>query len=87
MSETGKAEKIVESLARDMLARNNSIKHEWRPVASHWWGDHLDLVCNPETANEVWATIRDGQIAVGDRESHHDFGCRASRSLAAELGS
>ena len=88
MAQTDKAEAIFESSARDMLARNPAIKHEWRPMASRWSGDRLDLVCNPKTANEVWATIRDGQIAVGDRERHEDFeqfGRRLSESaLAAE---
>ena len=86
MAHTEKAESIFESLARDMLARNPAIKHEWRPIDSRSSGDRLDLVCNPKTANEVWATIRDGQIAVGDRESHHDFelGRRLSESAVAE---
>ena len=87
MAHTEKAETIFESLARDMLARNPAIKHEWRPIDSHWSGGRLDLICNPTTANEVWATTRDGQIAVGDRESHQDFeqsGRRLSESALAE---
>ena len=87
MAPTEKAESIFESLARDMLARNPAIKHEWRPIDSRWSGDRLDLVCNPKSANEVWATIRDGQIAVGDRDSHQDFeqfGRRLSESAVAK---
>jgi hypothetical protein len=87
MAQTDKAEAIFESLARDMLARNPAIKHEWRPIDSRSSGDRLDLVCNPKTANEVWATIRDGQIALGNRVSHEDFeqfGRRLSESALAE---
>jgi hypothetical protein len=87
MARTEEAEAIFESLARDMLARNPAIKHEWRPIDSRGSGDRLDLVCNPKTANEVWATIRNGQIAVGDHESHEDFeqfGRRLPESALAE---
>jgi hypothetical protein len=87
MVQTEKAEAIFESLARDLLARNPAIKHEWRPIDSRWSGDRLDLVCNPQSANEVWATIRDGQIAVGDRDRHEDFeqfGRRLSESALAD---
>jgi hypothetical protein len=74
MAQTDKAELVFESLAREWLARNPAIKHEWRPVKSRWWGNRLDLVCNPETENEVFATMHDnGQIAVGDPSGHEDF--------------
>ena len=56
-----------------MLARYPSIRHEWRPVRSRWAGDRLDLVCNPGSSDEVWASIRDGTIAVGAGEDHEDF--------------
>lgn len=67
------AEKVFESLAREMLARNPAIRHEWWPVRDRWWGDRLDLVCNPDAPYEVWASIREGQIAVGAGEDHDDF--------------
>ena len=70
---TDTAEKVFESLAREMLGRNPAIGHEWRAVKSRWWGDRLDLVCNPGTSYEVWATIREGKIAVGDRDDYDDF--------------
>jgi len=73
MAQTETAETIFESLARELLARNPSIKHEWRPIRSRWSGHRLDLMCNPETANEVWATIRKAQITIGDRDDHQDF--------------
>src|SRR5438067_1704595 len=44
-----------------MLARNNSIKHEWRAVASHWWGGLLDLVCNQKRrtrCGQLFETVR-----------------------------
>jgi hypothetical protein len=73
MAPAEKAEDLFESLAREMLANNPAIKHEWRPIKSRWAGDRLDLVCNPDSPNEVWATIREAQIAVGDRNDHCDF--------------
>lgn len=87
MAHTEKAELLFESLVRDMLARNPTIKHEWRPVNSPWSRDRLDLVCDPGTENEVWATIRDGQIAVGNRQTHDDFeqfGRQLAESAIAE---
>lgn len=73
MATTERAEAAFESLAREMLARNPAIKHEWRPIKSRWSGNRLDLVCNPESLNEVWATIGEAQIAVGDCDGHQDF--------------
>ena len=86
MARAEKAEKLFESLAREMLAQHPAIKHEWRPIKSRWRGDRLDLACNPDSVNEVWATIREAQIAVGDRDSHQDFedfGRRLSESALA----
>jgi len=70
---TARPENEFESLARDMLSRNPDIGHEWRPQTSRLSGDRLDLVCSPGTDDEVWASLRQGQIAVGDNRSHTDF--------------
>jgi hypothetical protein len=74
MAQTEKAEIVFEALVRELLARHPAIRHEWRPVKSRWWGDRLDLVCNPETPSEVFASMQhNGQIAVGDQSGHEDF--------------
>jgi hypothetical protein len=64
---------VFEELARAMLARCPTIPHEWRPIPSRWFGDRLDLVCNPNTADEVWASIRPSTITVGTGDDHDDF--------------
>jgi hypothetical protein len=64
-----------ERLARDFLAQHPSIRHQWRPIRDRLWGDRLDLVLEPGSAAmpEVWASLREGQIAVGAGGSHDDF--------------
>ena len=62
-----------ESLARAFLAEHPEVVHEWRSV-KHWWGSRRDLVCAPDSPAEVYASLLSGQIAVGDRTHHTDFG-------------
>lgn len=64
---------MLESRARDMLARHPEIPCEWRRVNSRLARDRLDLVCNAGAPNEVFATISEVQITVGDRDGHRDF--------------
>jgi hypothetical protein len=73
MAQTETAQMMFESRARDMLSRHPAIPHEWRRVKSRWTGDRLDLVCNPGAPNEVFATISEVRITVGDRDGHRDF--------------
>ncbi|MGZ5096089.1 MAG: hypothetical protein ACXWCH_33685 [Burkholderiales bacterium] len=62
-----------ESLARPFLARNPSIRHEWRQIPNIVWGDRTDLICEPSTEHEVWATLRDTAITIGTADDHVDF--------------
>ena len=62
-----------ESLAKAFFLNHPEISHEWRRVKSRLSGDRVDLVCAPGAANEVYATLLGGQIAVGDRADHTDF--------------
>jgi hypothetical protein len=64
-----------EQLARDFLEHHPSLGHVWRPIRDGRWGDRLDLVLAPYSASvpEVWASLLDGQIAVGAGDSHTDF--------------
>ena len=64
-----------ERLAREFLANHDSLRHEWREVRSVWWGNRRDLVFQPHTAKipEVFASLNEGQIAVGAGASHQDF--------------
>jgi len=70
-----------ELLARQMLARNPAIQCEWRSVHDKVWGHRVDLVCNAGSPDEVWASIRDYTIAVGDANRHVDF-----ESFGPDLG-
>ncbi len=63
-----------ESLARRFLSEHPEVRHEWREVKSRWVGDRVDLVCGAGAANEVFASLLDGQIAVGLTSGvHQDF--------------
>ena len=62
-----------QSLAKTFFLDHPEIAHEWRTVKSRLSGDRLDLVCAPGAANEVYASLLGGQIAVGDRADHTDF--------------
>jgi hypothetical protein len=78
-----------ETIAKAFLAEHANIRHEWRPVHSAWSGGRTDLVCEPGSANEVWASLMSGQIAVGangvDHTDFEDFGRGLTdRALAAE---
>jgi hypothetical protein len=61
-----------EALARSFLAEHPTIRHEWRHVRNAW-GGRTDLICEPGTANEVFASLTSGQITVGARGSDTDF--------------
>jgi hypothetical protein len=68
-----------ESLAVAFLAQHPTIPHEWRDVTSRWWGGvRRDLICAPGQKNEVFASLKGTQIALGitsgDHEDFEDFG-------------
>ena len=62
-----------EQLATSYLSVHPDIAHEWHRIEDRWSGDRTDLVCAPGTDNEVYATLREGAIAVGSNEIHTDF--------------
>jgi hypothetical protein len=67
-----------EELAVAFLAQHPDLRHEWRDVAS-WIGSYRrDLVCAPGQPNEVFASLKGTQIAVGptvgEHEDFEDFG-------------
>jgi hypothetical protein len=64
---------VFRSLADAFLLDHPQISHEWRTVKSRLSADRVDLVCAPAAANEVYASLLGGQIAVGDRVDHTDF--------------
>ena len=64
-----------ESLARALLAAHPAVRHEWR-VVEGWGGDkRLDLILVPPSSgvSEVWASLRDYQLTVGDDAEDTDF--------------
>ena len=74
---------VFESLANAFLLQHPEIAHEWRKVKGRWWADGIDLVCAPGTPNEVFASLKGGQIVVGDRVDRDDFE-DFGRSVSAE---
>jgi len=63
-----------QSLACRFLSEHPEIPHQWREVKSRLAGNRLDLVCGAGTDNEVFASLLDGQIAVGVANGiHQDF--------------
>ena len=61
-----------EALARSFLAKHPAIRHEWRHVRNAS-GGRTDLICEPGSANEVFASLTSWQITVGARGSDTDF--------------
>jgi hypothetical protein len=61
-----------EALARSFLAEHPTIRHEWRHVRNAW-GGRTDLICEPGTANEVFASLTSWQITIGTQGSDIDF--------------
>ena len=75
-----------ESLARQYLAKNPSIRHEWRAVRSIWWGGRTDLLCEPGSSREVYASLFNAHIAIGsgaDCQDFEDFGRGLSSAALA----
>jgi hypothetical protein len=72
-----------QSLATTFFLEHPTIAHEWRTVKNRLSEDRVDLVCAPGAANEVYASLMSGQIVVGDRTDHTDFGA-FDRGLASE---
>jgi hypothetical protein len=70
-------------LAKTFFLEHPKIAHEWRTVKSRLSRDRVDLICAPGAANEVYASLMGGQIAVGDRTDHTDF-ADFGRGLASE---
>ncbi len=78
---------MFQSLAERLLAKNPDIHHEWRLIPSAFWGDRIDLVCDPESDHEVFATLRPDEAVVGDkvdREKFQDFDGSSSGSALAK---
>jgi hypothetical protein len=76
-------EDAFQSLAKTFFLEHPNIAHEWRTVKGRLSGDRVDLVCAPGAANEVYASLMSGQIAVGDRADNTDF-ADLGRGLASE---
>lgn len=62
-----------ETLARKFFEEHPQIPHSWRHIRGRCGDSRTDVVCWPDTSYEVFATLRDYQIAVGTAGSHTDF--------------
>jgi len=72
-----------EVLAREFLAENPSIRHEWRQIRSIWDGGRTELSCAPGEDNEVLAVLRSYQITIASTSGDQDFE-DWGRNLSAE---
>ena len=61
-----------EAIARRFLAEHHEIHHEWRKVKSIF-DSRTDLICEPGSNREIFATLRSWQIAIGTNGEHEDF--------------
>jgi len=55
-----------------VAARHTALVHEWQDKSCLTWGPRLDLVCAAGTSSEVYATIYEYSVAVGDAAGHTD---------------
>jgi len=69
-------------MAREYFAQHTGVPHTWREVHDAS-GGRTDLVCWPDTSDEVFASLTDYQITVGSRDSAEDFE-KFGRSLSDE---
>ena len=65
-------EKEFRRLFGAVAVRNPALVHEWRDKSSSTWGRRLDLVCAAGTPSEVYATVFESSVAVGDATGHTD---------------
>jgi hypothetical protein len=69
-----KLDQEFESLATAWLHEHPEIPCEWRHIHSPLWGEHITLVCAPNTAHEFYVGLMGHQIAVGRTNGgHEDF--------------
>ena len=61
-----------EKMAREYLAEHNDIPHKWREIHDVS-GGRTDLVCWPDTSEELFASLTEYQITVGNSGSTEDF--------------
>ena len=75
-------DRIFHNLAKQFLAQNPNIPHEWREIRSRIGGNRVDLICAPNSPNEVFVSLLGSQIVVGRTHGEHvdfeDFGRRIS---------
>jgi len=59
-------------MARRFLEEHPEIPHSWRQIRNAS-GGRTDLVCWPETAQEIYASLSNYQITIGAGDSDRDF--------------
>lgn len=62
-----------EMLARDYLRRNPGIQHEWHRIDDQSSDGRTDLICAPDSENEVVATLRRDLIVIRHKDERIDF--------------
>ena len=72
MLQTISTHEEFERIAREYLAQHPDIPHRWREIRDAS-GGRTDLVLWPETSLEVFASLTESQITVGDGNTAQDF--------------
>ena len=72
MLQTLDTHREFEELASEFLAAHPEISHDWRQIRGAW-GGRTDLVCEPGSPREVFASLTDYQITVGADSGSTDF--------------
>jgi len=62
-----------ETLAREFLAKNPELRHEWREVRNVWNGGRTELSFASGEDNEVLVVLRSYQITVASASGDEDF--------------
>ena len=80
-------EKAFRTLFDALASSNPQLTHEWRNKSTPVSGRRLDLVCVVGTPAEVFASVFESTVAVGDLSGHtdvEDFGRGFSDAQIAE---
>jgi hypothetical protein len=73
MLQTLDTNREFEALARRFFAEHPEIRHEWRQIKSALSGGRTDIICEPGTSREVFASLTTDQITVGVDSAATDF--------------
>ena len=72
MIKTSSTHQYFVKIARDYFSLHPEISHDWREIRDIA-GGRTDLVCWPDTPHEVFASLTEHQITIGNNNTDQDF--------------